>query len=103
MPDIKSPGVYVEEVDAGVTPIAGVIATISESITERFCVIGQIALSLSGGGYRADAFHLGTLSYLSRLDLLKDVTILSTVAGGALVGMKYALSLKQGASFFELL
>ncbi len=31
-----------------------------------------IAISLSGGGYRAAAFHLGTLAYLHRLNLLKN-------------------------------
>ncbi len=62
-------------------------------------VFGPIALSLSGGGYRAAAFHLGTLAYLHHLNLLRDVGILSTVSGGTLVGMKYALSLKEGEPF----
>ncbi len=64
-------------------------------------VFGPIALSLSGGGYRAAAFHLGTLQYLNRLGLLKAVQILSTVSGGTLVGMKFALSQKQGVPFQE--
>ena len=57
---------------------------------------GAIALSLSGGGYRAAAFHLGALDMLHRLDLLRDVTALSTVSGGTFTGMRYALSLKFG-------
>lgn len=56
---------------------------------------GPIALSLSGGGGRAAGFHLGTLSYLDRLDLLQDVRILSTVSGGSFVGASYALALKE--------
>jgi predicted acylesterase/phospholipase RssA len=60
---------------------------------------GNIALSLSGGGYRAAAFHLGALDVLHRLDLLKDVSTLSTVSGGTFTGMQYALSLKADIAF----
>ena len=56
--------------------------------------LGNIALSLSGGGGRAAGFHLGTLAYLDRVDLLKDVAILSSVSGGSHVAAKYALTLK---------
>jgi predicted acylesterase/phospholipase RssA len=61
--------------------------------------LGRIALSLSGGGYRAAAFHLGTLEVLERLGLLKDVEILSTVSGGTLAGLHYALSLARAEPF----
>lgn len=60
---------------------------------------GKIALSLSGGGYRAAGFHLGVLDILDRLDLLKDVSALSTVSGGTFPGMRYALSQKAGEPF----
>ena len=56
--------------------------------------LGNIALSLSGGGGRAAGFHLGTLAYLDRVDLLKDVSILSSVSGGSVIAAKYALTLK---------
>lgn len=59
----------------------------------------EIALALSGGGYRAAAFHLGTLDMLHRLNLLQSVHVLSTVSGGTLTGLKYALSVTEGASF----
>ena len=59
----------------------------------------EIALALSGGGYRAAAFHLGTLDMLHRLDLLKSVHVLSTVSGGTLTGLKYALSSTEGTPF----
>lgn len=59
----------------------------------------EIALALSGGGYRAAAFHLGTLDVLYRLGLLQSVRVLSTVSGGTLTGLKYALSVTEGASF----
>jgi predicted acylesterase/phospholipase RssA len=60
---------------------------------------GTIALSLSGGGYRAAGFHLGVLDMLDRLDLLKDVAALSTVSGGTFTGMRYALCQKAGEPF----
>ncbi|MBI2185956.1 MAG: patatin-like phospholipase family protein [Acidobacteria bacterium] len=56
---------------------------------------GTIALSFSGGGSRAAAFHLGTLAYLARVGLLQDVSILSTVSGGSFVGATYALALAK--------
>jgi predicted acylesterase/phospholipase RssA len=63
------------------------------------CPFGAIALSLSGGGYRAAGFHLGVLDMLHRLDLLKDVSALSTVSGGTFTGVRYALSLKAAEPF----
>jgi predicted acylesterase/phospholipase RssA len=59
----------------------------------------RIALSLSGGGVRAVGFHLGTLDYLNHTNLLKNVHTLSSVSGGSLVAIGYALSLKQEHSF----
>ena len=44
-----------------------------------------IGLALSGGGYRAVAFHLGTLRALEDLDLLRDVKVISGVSGGSLM------------------
>ena len=52
------------------------------------------AISLSGGGGRAAGFHLGVLSYLDHLDLLKDISIISSVSGGTFTAAKYALTLK---------
>jgi len=57
----------------------------------------RIGLCLSGGGYRAAAFHLGVLSYLDRCKLLSNVFAVSTVSGGAIVGAKYIQSLIDGA------
>lgn len=61
----------------------------------------NIGLALSGGGYRAAGFHLGLLSYLNRVDLLKQVKMISTVSGGTFTGAKYTLSLVEGQSFQE--
>src|SRR5687767_13840672 len=60
---------------------------------------GAIALALSGGGYRAAAFHLGLLRTLSDVGLLQDVVILSTVSGGTFVGAAYAVASCAGESF----
>ncbi|HEV2705418.1 MAG TPA: patatin-like phospholipase family protein [Pyrinomonadaceae bacterium] len=60
---------------------------------------GDIALSLSGGGYRAAAFHLGVLDLLNELRLLKGVTLLSTVSGGTITGAKYVLDELSGTDY----
>ena len=64
----------------------------------------KIALTMSGGGYRAAAYSLGTLSYLNTLKygeetLLKHVKAISTVSGGSITGLSYAQSVKRGESF----
>ncbi|MDY7226828.1 patatin-like phospholipase family protein [Hyalangium rubrum] len=63
--------------------------------------LGPLALSLSGGGYRAAAFHLGTLRFLDRVGLLGDVVGLSTVSGGTITGMAWVVSQLDGKSFPE--
>ena len=71
--------------------------------------MAHIALSLSGGGYRAATFHLGVLSYLSHLQtedgqtLLDHVKTLSTVSGGTLTGLWFILCKCQGKSNEETL
>lgn len=62
-------------------------------------VFRKIALSLSGGGYRAAAFHLGALKTLNKLGLLDDVKFLSTVSGGSIVGAAYISSIIDGVLF----
>lgn len=59
----------------------------------------KFGLSLSGGGYRAAAFHLGTLRYLDKVGLLPLVECLSTVSGGSIIGAAYCLHVKTGESF----
>jgi predicted acylesterase/phospholipase RssA len=64
----------------------------------------NIAVSLSGGGFRATCNHLGLMSYLATISLgdtslLERVRILSSVSGGTFVGVKYASTLKKGGSF----
>ncbi len=61
--------------------------------------LGGLGLCLSGGGYRATAFHLGTLALLERVGLLRTVSALSTVSGGTFAGAAYALSQARGGNF----
>ncbi len=63
--------------------------------------IGPIALSLSGGGFRAAGFHLGVLTALQRVNLLSQVRVLSTASGGSLVGARWLLGLARDEPFEE--
>ena len=49
----------------------------------------RIGISLSGGGYRATAFHLGTLKKLQQLNILERVNVISTISGGSITGACY--------------
>ncbi|MEP0548105.1 MAG: patatin-like phospholipase family protein [Rhodothermales bacterium] len=60
---------------------------------------GNFALCLSGGGYRAAAFHLGVLDVLTRLGLADRIRTLSTISGGTIVGAAYALSRTRDEPF----
>lgn len=64
----------------------------------------NIALTFSGGGYRASAFGLGILSYLRQVEfkdkpLLEHVKGLSTVSGGTLTGATYAYYMAKDSCF----
>jgi len=49
----------------------------------------RIGLALSGGGYRATAFHLGTLKKLHDLNILEKIDVMSTISGGSITGAYY--------------
>lgn len=66
----------------------------------------KIGIGISGGGYRATGYSLGTLSYLHaiKLDgnkniLLEKVDAISTVSGGSITGLSYVLSIKRNVQF----
>ena len=69
----------------------------------------KIALSLSGGGFRAATYHLGMLSYLNHLKtkdgttLLDQVSAVSTISGGTLTGLWFILRKSQGWSNEKML
>lgn len=56
----------------------------------------KIGLALSGGGYRATAFHLGTLKKLHELGILEKVDVISSISGGSITAAAYCL---QNESF----
>ena len=61
----------------------------------------KIALTFSGGGYRAAAFHLGVLSYLYSIklsdeeSLLSRIYAMSTISGGTITGLRYMLGVSR--------
>lgn len=69
------------------------IDVIGENMPEENKTFEGIALALSGGGYRAAAFHLGTLQMLEKLGLRTRIRALSTVSGGTIFGAAYVKSL----------
>lgn len=58
----------------------------------------KIGLSLSGGGYRATIYHLGTLRKLNEMNLLDKVDVISTISGGSITGAYYGI---KGNNFEE--
>src|SRR5438445_13233239 len=54
----------------------------------------QIALCLSGGGYRAALFHLGVIRRLNELGLLSRVNAISSVSGGSILSACLAKQLR---------
>ncbi|WP_448702456.1 patatin-like phospholipase family protein [Mucilaginibacter sp. AW1-3] len=68
---------------------------------------GDIALALSGGGFRAAAFSLGAMCYLNRAwmtteddCLLKHITFITSTSGGSLTNSYYSASVyKPGFDF----
>jgi NTE family protein len=51
----------------------------------------KIGLALSGGGYRATAYHIGTFRALKKMGLLEKIGVISTNSGGSITGACYAL------------
>lgn len=51
----------------------------------------KIGLALSGGGYRAAAYHLGTIKKLKELGILRDIDVISSVSGGSITSGLYGL------------
>lgn len=51
----------------------------------------KIGLALSGGGFRATAYHLGTLKKLKEMNILDKIDVISTISGGSITGAYYGL------------
>lgn len=58
-------------------------------------VYGKVGLGLSGGGFRASLYHIGTLAKLAELDVLRHVEAISCVSGGSIIGAYYYLLLRR--------
>ncbi len=63
----------------------------------------KIGLALSGGGYRAAAYHLGTLKKLKALNILDKVDFISTISGGSIIGAYYTLHQNNFDFFYSSL
>ena len=61
----------------------------------------KIGLALSGGGYRAAAYHIGTLRALHKLGILDQVDVISSVSGGSITAAYYALHKDDFKNFEE--
>jgi predicted acylesterase/phospholipase RssA len=69
--------------------------------------IQHIALSFSGGGFRAAAHCLGCVSYLNKLphksgSMLHTVKFISSASGGSITALLLCSMLRQGKSFEEI-
>lgn len=62
----------------------------------------KIGLALSGGGYRAAAYHIGALRALHKLGVLDKVDVISSVSGGSIIAASYALHDGNYESFEEM-
>lgn len=60
----------------------------------------KIGLALSGGGYRAAAYHIGTLKALHKMKILDKVDVISSVSGGSITAAYYLLN-KDDFDYFE--
>lgn len=67
----------------------------------------NIALALSGGGFRAAAFSLGTLSYLHSIyyqgnPLLENVKFIGSTSGGSITNLFYSAGRCEGTTFNDI-
>ena len=59
------------------------------------CDDPRIGLCLSGGGFRASFFHLGTIRYLEEAGIMEKVEVVSTVSGGSIIGAYYLVEMER--------
>ncbi len=62
---------------------------------------GELGLALSGGGYRAATYHIGTFRALKKLNLLHRINTISSNSGGSITAACYALYGSDYAKFEE--
>lgn len=80
----------------GITDLDFLLSLIGEENKHLLkSTLDKKGLALSGGGFRASFFHLGTLAKLAECNLLGDIEVISTVSGGSIVGVHYYLKLQK--------
>lgn len=77
------------------TPPAHSVNAISPSLESTTGIRPEIALCMSGGGYRAMVFHLGALIRLNEVGLLKELGRVSSVSGGSITAGVLGLKWKK--------
>ena len=79
-------------------------------VRTHFSPFGRIALSLSGGGFRAAAFNIGMMSFLDKIkfpssekneSLLDHVVFMASASGGSFTAAFHGMYKLQGKSFDE--
>ncbi|MEE8587067.1 MAG: patatin-like phospholipase family protein, partial [Acidobacteriota bacterium] len=55
----------------------------------------RIGVALSGGGFRASFYHLGTIRYLEEVGIMPRVEVMSTVSGGSIIGAYYLVQMEK--------
>ncbi|MDG2382327.1 MAG: patatin-like phospholipase family protein [Pirellulaceae bacterium] len=54
--------------------------------------MSRLGLALSGGGFRATVYHLGVVRFLRDAGILPNITHMTTVSGGSILGAHLALN-----------
>jgi predicted acylesterase/phospholipase RssA len=61
----------------------------------------RLGLALSGGGFRAAAFHLGVMRALDEAGILDEVEVVSAVSGGALLASAWMVAGRKDLEAFS--
>ncbi len=81
-----------EAEDRALIPVTQIPTAPSEYVGEMPGLRPGIALCLSGGGYRAMLFHIGTLWRLNTAGYLRKLTRVTSVSGGSITSAAMALA-----------
>lgn len=76
----------------------------NNDVVPRIVPFEEIAVAISGGGFRAACFGLGVLSYLNRVQyhqesLLSHVRFISSASGGSITNLYYSTRIERGEPF----
>lgn len=63
----------------------------------------RIGLALSGGGYRAAAYHIGTLRKLKEMGILNHIDVISSNSGGSITAATFCLKSNNYDQFEEIM